>query len=384
MSSESPKDGSGAGPERVIVAAVEGGGTSFVVAIAQVVKGSSVPKIIHRTEVDSSHDNPSETLRSCCKFLEEHKPAGGYHALGLATFGPVGLNASKSTYGCILASSPKAAWRNANLLKPLAKACQGSSRQLAVQVETDVNAPALAEYMLAKDSLSSCAYITVGTGVGVGLVVHGKPIHGMMHPEGGHVPVQPLEGDEFPGYSWGEKSPFKGIRTVEGMACSVALTERLQQMTGKQNLPRSCLAELKDDHEIWDHAANALANLCTTLILTTSVEKIVIGGGIMNRNGLIEKIQDRTKVLINNYLQLPKNMSTLITKSSYGSDVGLTGALVLAQRAHELEKAGGSRSPRVRRDGMSPFMTGIWYGIPMGAVFGAALSTWILTKPNKP
>ena len=369
--------------EKVIVAAVEGGGTSFVVAIAQIQVGTtSIPKILHRLDVDSSHDKPVETLRECCEFLEKHKPDGGYHALGLATFGPVGLNESDpKTYGSILASSPKASWRNVNLLQPLAKACRGTDRNLAIQVETDVNAPALAEYMLENDKLSSCAYITVGTGVGVGLVIHGKPVHGMMHPEGGHVPVQPLDGDKFPGYSWGEKSPFRGIRTVEGMACSVALTERLQQLTGKKNLPRSCLADLKDDHEIWDHAANALANLCTTLILTTSVEKIVIGGGIMNRNGLVEKIQNRTRVLINNYLQLPKDMSKLITKSVYGSDVGLTGALVLAQRAYELDQ-GDDDTPK-KSSSSSPFVVGMWHGIPVGLVLGAVLTTWIITRSKK-
>ena len=102
-----------------------------------------------------------------------------------------------------------------------------------------------------------------------------------MHPEGGHVPIQALPGDKFDGYSWGENSPFHGKGTVEGMASAVGLTERLEMMTGQKNLSRSSLADLDDEHEIWYHAANALANLCTTLVLMTSVERIVFGGGIM-------------------------------------------------------------------------------------------------------
>jgi len=197
-----------------------------------------------------------------------------------------------------------------------------------------VNAPAFAEYLLVKDKLSSVAYVTVGTGVGVGLVIHGKPVHGSMHPEGGHVPVQPLEGDTFQGYSWGANSPFHGRHTVEGIASSVALTERLEAMTGQKNLPRSALVDLDDDHEIWSHAANALANLCVTLLLTLSIEKIVFGGGIMNRLSMIEKIRERTVVLLNGYLVLPEDMSELICRSD-GNNSGLRGAIILAQSAFE-------------------------------------------------
>ena len=96
------------------------------------------------------------------------------HYTGVATFGPVGLKPDSVQYGCILQGSPKAAWRNINLLEPFAKACKGS-KSLAVKIETDVNAPAFAEYLTMKGELSSLAYVTVGTGIGVGLVVNGAP-----------------------------------------------------------------------------------------------------------------------------------------------------------------------------------------------------------------
>ncbi len=191
------------------------------------------------------------------------------------------------------------------------------------------------------------------------------------------MPVQPLPGDNFEGYSWGSKSPFRGRRTVEGISSSVALTERLEQITGQKELSRSALVELKDDHEVWDHAANALANLCVTLLLTTSIEKIVLGGGIMNRHGLIEKIQRQTVTLINGYLELPHDLSGLICKSSYGNDVGLTGALVLAQSAYEESCPGGTSKSK----DSSAFTAGLLHGIIVG--IGAALAGSLIISSRK-
>lgn len=170
----------------IVIAAVEGGGTSFVVAVAQFfVNRTAAPTILVRHEVDSSHDNPAETLKECASFLENHKPTAGYDALGIATFGPVGLDKSKrATYGRILPTSPKQSWRDVDLISPLEKACKGT-KPLAIKIDTDVNAPAMVEYRSAMNILSSVAYVTVGTGVGVGLVIHGQPVHGRMHPEGG-------------------------------------------------------------------------------------------------------------------------------------------------------------------------------------------------------
>lgn len=354
----------------VLVAAVEGGGTTFVVAVAEL-GGGPTPKIHHRKEIDSSK-NAQQTLANCVKFFQQHKPAGGYHALGIASFGPVGVKETEpNDYGSILGSSPKESWRNVNLLKPLKEACEGPARELKVKIDTDVNAPALAEF-LKEDGISSLAYVTVGTGVGVGLVIHGQCVHGRMHPEAGHVPVQPLPNDEFKGYSWGtSSSPFRGIHTVEGVASSVALTERLAQ--GEQVLDRNVLRDLPDDHEIWDHAANALANLCVTLLLTTSMEKIVFGGGVMKRPGLLEKIRAQTVELLNGYLVLPQDMSTLIAEPRYGDTVGLMGAIMLAKQSLGDDDDNEEVDPPSKQT-TDMFYHGIWHGMIIGAVaaFGAA------------
>ena len=162
-------------------------------------------------------------------------------------------------------------------------------------------------------------------------------------PIGGHVPIAPL--DNFQGYSWGDKSPFRGKNTVEGTTSSVALTERLQGTSSSSAADRESLKDLPDSHEVWDHAANSLANLCTTLALVTSVEKIILGGGVMNREILYEKIRIRTQEHLNGYLDLPQLTSTeginayiapsVWSEAKGGPGPGLVGALTLAQAAYE-------------------------------------------------
>jgi fructokinase len=366
----------------MIIAAVEGGGNTFKVAICRVavseVSNSVIlPDILYRTEVQTHHDDPNKTLDECCCFLTAHKPAKGYHALGVATFGPVGVHKSSKSYGCILWTSPKAAWRGVNLLQPFRRACKGTL-ELKVNVETDVNAPAVAEYLFSNRTISSVGYITVGTGVGVGLVIHGKPVHGRMHPEGGHVPVPPLPGDTFRGYSWGvDHCPFQGKNTVEGLACSVALTERLEQMEDR-TYSRAILAELDDDHELWDHAANALGGLCSTLLLTLSIEKIVLGGGIvMNRKGLMEKIRRRTVEQLNGYLELPADMSALICTTKFGADAGLVGAMVLAKEALKGPELDEKKMKR------EAFGQGLWHGFFVGAVLSGLVCKYLVYSQRR-
>ena len=400
--------------EPILIAAVEGGGTSFVVAVAEIeieiVSNNNnntvpvpVPRILYRQEIDSSHDDPKRTLEECVSFFRKHNNNGnGYRSLGIAMFGPFGVDPNvTNTYGKILSTTPKKSWRDIDVLSPLVEACQGNSNnnnRLLVKIDTDVNAPAVAEYIsekekekrpcnnskMMKKNISSLAYVTVGTGVGVGLVIHGKPVHGRMHPEAGHVPIQPLDGDTFTGYSWGtdSKSPFQGKHTVESMTSSVALTERIEQIT-KQTVSsnRDWLQDVQDDDPVWDHASNALANLCATLVLVTSVEKIVLGGGIMKRNGLIEKVRRRTKILLNGYLGelSDEDISEWITLSQYGSDVGLMGAIVLAQQAiteqqQQEDKNGGEDDKErdvadqevIKVQKRTAYNTGIGHGVLLG------------------
>lgn len=246
-------------------AAVEGGGTSWVAAIME----DEPHNIVDRVRVTT--ESPAATLGEIRRWLADKK----FNAIGVATFGPVDANTSSDTYGFIT-STPKPGWKDTNVLGLL------GVREMGVPFlfDTDVNAPALAEHVMCSDGkTTSCAYITVGTGIGVGLVVNNETVRGMMHPEAGHLKVARQEGDTFPG-----SCPYHGA-CVEGMCASGALTAR------KQLADASDLATLDDDDPVWDACAYQLAQLCANLIYIASPEKIVFGGGVMNRQSLYPKIR---------------------------------------------------------------------------------------------
>ena len=179
------------------------------------------------------------------------------------------------------------------------------------------------------------------------------------------MPVNPLPDDTFGGYSWGRaegaRIPFRGMNTVEGLASSVALTERYQQQQQQKNvggnstLSRDVLKEVSDENAIWDHAANALANLCATLLLVLSMEKIVLGGGILQRTCLLPKIRHRTAAILNGYLGDDLVWDSIITVSEYGDDAGLVGAIRLAQRALQQEQQEEQDSIRSKQQKQEAF-----------------------------
>ena len=169
-------------------------------------------------------------------------------------------------------------------------------------MDTDVNIPALYEFNLARannDPLvkESLCYITVGTGIGIGLIINGKTVHGMMHPEGGHVrvPISPLEETKYNG--------FKGVcpfhcDCLEGLCTNVAIAERLRLKSVDE------VKDLKDDNEVWDLLAGYMGQFCANLYLTMSVERISIGGGIYNRAALMEKTRVEFEKCINKYVKM--------------------------------------------------------------------------------
>mmetsp|Transcript_42547 Transcript_42547/g.76439 ORF Transcript_42547/g.76439 Transcript_42547/m.76439 type:complete len:360 (+) Transcript_42547:34-1113(+) len=314
-----------------MLAAVETGGTSCRCALAR----AEAPTVFLET-AEFPTTTPADTINCITSWLASRR----YDALGVASFGPIDPGVSSPKYGFIT-KTPKPGWRDVNLLGPLKAVRPG----VPVMFDTDVNAPAMAEYLFGggvECGHTSCMYVTVGTGVGVGLVVNGKPVHGLLHPEGGHIPVAALPGDDFPGYSFKEQSvPFGGLHTPESIASSVALSERLAlaKGTSAQKADRSILASLPDNDPIWDHAANALASLAATAVLLVSPERIVLGGGIMQRQALFARIQDRVGVLLNGYLDVPTlttrdGRASYIGPSQWGNDAGLVGALALAWQAH--------------------------------------------------
>lgn len=270
-------------------AAVEGGGTSWSVALAEDVPDNIILSANFPTT------SPEETLGKIRDWLLSHGP---FDSLGIASFGPIDGKIGSPTYGYIT-STPKPGWKNTNVVELLGmNSCFAGIPYL---FDTDVNAPALAEFLCLEDkTLSSCAYITVGTGVGVGLVINGKTVHGLVHPEAGHFLVSKLPHDEFKG-----SCPFHG-GCVEGMISTGALSSRL-------GISIHELPTLSDDHVVWDYFSHYLAQLCASLILISSPEIIVIGGGVLNRLSLFDKIRSETIGLLNGYIQSPSLESTRIS-----------------------------------------------------------------------
>mmetsp|Transcript_7261 Transcript_7261/g.10814 ORF Transcript_7261/g.10814 Transcript_7261/m.10814 type:complete len:250 (+) Transcript_7261:154-903(+) len=191
--------------------------------------------------------------------------------------------------------------------------------------DTDVNAPALAEYMWHKGKdETSCAYITVGTGIGVGLVVNGAPVHGLLHPEAGHLSCQRMEGDNFEG-----TDTLFGA-SIEGLTATPALAAR-------KNCEREELKHLADNDKMWDYCAHSLASLIVSLVLVASPERIYLSGGVMNRKIIYPKVHDMTLKLLHGYIVHPKltpeGIARYITPSNFDQEAGIIGALTLAHCA---------------------------------------------------
>lgn len=308
------KSAAGRSSDMVRFAAVEGGGTTFRVAIAQ----DSPNNILDRTEIETT--TPNQTLTAVRDWLDAHAP---FDALGIASFGPIDLRHDSPTFGYIT-STPKILWRHVDIVGPLTEGLD-----VPVAFDTDVNAPAMSEFARMPAGSSSCAYITVGTGVGVGLVVNGLPVHGLLHPEAGHVIVPAYHGEEI-------LQPAYAIpRGIEANASSGAIAAR-KGLDPNNPADRRKLAMLCDDDPVWDATAYYLAGLCTTLVLVASPEKIVLGGGVLRRTCLFPMIRRKVKNMLNGYIDvaaITENIDSYIVPSEYGDDAGLVGAVALAQFA---------------------------------------------------
>lgn len=291
-------------------AAVELGGTSVRVAIAE----GRADNIVERDQFPTT--TPSKDIPRLIKWLKAREP---FVSLGIASFGPIDPRKGSATFGYIT-STPKKAWRNTDLVGPFKKAFN-----CPIGFDTDVNAPALYEYEHARSrgaDITSCAYVTVGTGVGVGLVVNGKNVHGMLHPEAGHVLCPQKANDSFKGLQ-----DWTIPMGVEAHTCSLALAKQA-------NVTIDQLKDLKDDNPLWDNAAYYLAVLCVNLILIVSPERIVLGGGVFNRTCLYGKVRSQVQKLLNGYIQVDSvttsKIDSFIVSPIHKGDAGLVGALSLS------------------------------------------------------
>lgn len=298
----------------MLLGGIEAGGTKFVCALA------TSPTQIHR-ELRFPTTSPQETLAKARDFFHStiQELGDGYgplKALGIGCFGPLDLDRSSPAYGSVT-STPKKGWSGTNLVREF------TSFQIPLGFDTDTNGAALGEAMFgAGKGLDSVLYITVGTGIGGGIVLNGRPVHGLVHPELGHIPVSRHPEDAFAGVCPYHKN------CLEGMASGPAIESRWGQSA----------KELSPDHRAWDLEAYYLAQGLMTWILTLSPQKIIMGGGVMHQFHLFPKIRRYLKEFLAGYIdrsEILEDNDTYIVFPQRENQAGITGALALAQLALE-------------------------------------------------
>ena len=288
--------------------ALEAGGTKFICAV-----GSHDGQLLDQWRIETGA--PADTLSAVVRyFVGAKRKFGDLTAIGVGAFGPLDLAPSSPTFGFIT-STPKPGWTNTNLVGALHR---GLKRP--VYLDTDVNGAALAEQRWgAGRGLDSVAYITVGTGIGVGVVHHGRAVHGLMHPELGHIIVRRHPADAaFTGVC-----PFHGD-CLEGLACGPAILAR----TGHT------LHEAATTDPIWDIEADYIGQLCANLVLSHSPQRILIGGGVM-QDRLYPAVRSRMLFWLKDYIKA-EGLKSLdyVTAPGLGALAGIKGALSLAVTAH--------------------------------------------------
>jgi fructokinase len=284
-------------------AGVELGGTKCVVIVAR-----GPADILSRTVIPTT--SPADTLGAISAALASARPSEGYAALGIASFGPVDLDPVSPDYGHIT-STPKPGWRGTDVVGQLGRAVG-----VPVGFDTDVNGAALAEIRWgAGQGADDFAYVTVGTGVGVGLIVNGQPTRGFAHCELGHIRVARLAGDSAPG-----SCPFHGD-CVEGLVAGPALKQRL----GERDL-----ASVASDDPLWDSVAWTLAQLSHVIVCAAAPRAIAIGGGVLERQAhLLPRIEALLADSLNGYMTLPGG-APYVRAPGLGADAGPLGAIALA------------------------------------------------------
>jgi len=289
----------------MICAGVELGGTKCVVLLARGPDGVLVSDTVPTT-------SPEETLGRIEQRLLEWKRAQGFDALGISSFGPIDIDPNSIGWGHVLAT-PKLGWKGTNVAPRLRDAIG-----VPVAFDTDVNGAAFAEMRWgAGQGMDDFAYVTVGTGVGVGLIINGQPTRGFGHCELGHIRVVRVPGDDFPG-----SCPFHGD-CVEGLASGPALKARFGDR----------LASIGADDAAWEPVAGALAQLCHAIVCAASPRRIAIGGGVIEgQPHLLARVNAMLADSINGYVEIPEDRD-YVRAPELGSDAGPLGAIALAMSA---------------------------------------------------
>ena len=284
--------------------AIESGGHKFVCLIAED-KDTILEKKIFSTK------EPKKTILEVVNFFRQFEDL---QSLGIASFGPIDLNKNSLNYG-VLTTTPKTLWQGIDLRKEI-----NSSLGIPVYIDTDVNSAALAEHLWGSATdVSNLAYITVGTGIGAGIICNDKLIKGFSHTEFGHIRIP----HDF------KEDSFLGIciyhgNCLEGLASAPAINRRCGLEEGQ--IPSS-------DHQVWSLVAKYLSLAVNNLIFTTAPEKIILGGGVMKNQKLIKLIRQNVSDLLNSYVEydpIKVDLENYIVHPKLGDQAGVLGALAIA------------------------------------------------------
>jgi fructokinase len=293
-----------------LVAGVELGGTKAVVMLA---RGTSV---VERSRLPTT--DPASTLDALSARLAEWRRfRHQFAAIGIASFGPVGLDRRRSDFGQVT-TTPKQGWANADVRGHFA-----DRFDVPIGFDSDVNGAALAEVRWgAARGCAVAVYLTIGTGVGGGVVVDGRPVHGLVHPEHGHVRVRRRADDGFLGIC-----PYHGD-CIEGLTSGPAIAARA-------GAPADTLSP---DHHMWTEVASELGELMATLVLTISPQRIVVGGGVgYGQRWLLPRVHEATLSALAGYVAAvdAEAIPSLIVPAGLGDDAGPLGSVALGLDALE-------------------------------------------------
>jgi fructokinase len=296
---------------RKLYGGIEAGGTKFVCVVAGG-PGEIADEIRYQTSM------PQETLGRAVQFFQPFVASGQIRAIGVGAFGPLDLNPESPTYGQITAT-PKPGWSHTDVLGTLE-----SALEIRIALDTDVNVAALGEYRWgASKGCDPSLYLTIGTGIGGGYIKDGRSLVGMLHPEMGHLRIpHNREADPFPGICPFHEDCF------EGLASGPAIEKRLG-LSG---------ARIPENDPFWNIEADYIASALMNYILTLSPKKIILGGGVMQREFLFSRVRWRVRELLNGYVSsrsLLENIDDYIVRPGLGNQSGSLGAIALAMRMDE-------------------------------------------------
>jgi fructokinase len=290
-----------------LLGGVETGGTWCVCALGRSPEDLSDVQEFRTTD-------PRETVGQIAAFFSGARTPA---ALGIGAFGPLDLDPCSPTWGHVT-TTPKPGWQNWDLLGALREALP----QVPLALDTDVNAAALGERRWgAGRGCQSLCYLTVGTGIGGGLLHEGRPWHGLIHPEMGHLRVpHDRRADPFPG-----NCPVHGD-CLEGLAGGRAIEARWGRAP----------QELPDDHPAWRLEAQYLALGLVSIVCVATPQRIILGGGVLERPGLLRSVRSRLRDLLGGYLASPlllERLDDYVVEPELGDRAGVLGAIALAQDA---------------------------------------------------